>query len=185
MITIIMNDDKSLRKTITNEIYVGESGESLTLLLPQVYNNYSLENYSINFNWINSINQGDIILATKLNECRSGYLQYNIPIPIKMTESVGDITVWIEIVDTNGILIKSGTTTILISSHLKISDYLTDSQLSLIELHEVKMEQYNFEFTQKLAQITDKYNKTLEVAKLVTQMLKDMEEIEVRINERN
>jgi hypothetical protein len=170
-----MNDDKTLTKTTKAQIYECETGESITLYLPLSYNNYLLENYTVNLHWLSSDGlTGDIITAQKIGN-KSSYTEYNIPIPMAMSKLVGDITVWIEILGTTGTILKTDTSSIGITSHLKISTFLNDSQLSYLEQFEIKMEQYRYEFEQKKTQINELRDQAVRAASIANQILKDIE----------
>lgn len=170
MIAIIMNDDKTLKITKATTIYEGESGEQILLYLPQTYNGYNLQDCSIELNWSNMNNVGDVVLADLLEETRSNYLQYNIPIPKSMTECGDAITIWIEIIGGTGLLFRTEEISFPVSSHLQISKYLTDSQLSAIELFEIKMQQYLNKFEEIKSETLDKSSK---IAKLQLDMLNE------------
>jgi hypothetical protein len=183
LVTLILNDDKSLKKTITSPIYKSETCEKIVICIPQNYNGISFnQEYSISLCWKNANNQGDIVLANRLSELRSNYLQYELFIDGKMTGIVGDLTLWILISNKDGFKLESKITSVPIESHIEIENYLTGKQLSLLDLHIAKMNQYNFEFEQKRNQIIEIYNNTLATAKLVLEMYKEMEE---KVNECN
>lgn len=175
MIVLKMNENKQLKKITQTSIYNGEVGESVLLYLPQYYNGCSLGDFEVELHWVCGNKLGDIIPATKQNELKTSHIEYNIPIPRKMTEYIGDITVWIEVIGNEGVLIKSDTVSISITEHLKVSEYLTDSQLSLIDMNLVQMNQYRTEFESIKNEIKEILDNAIQVGKLVAKMCEEVD----------
>jgi hypothetical protein len=156
-----MNDDKSLHLTKNSTNYLGENNaEDILLILPITYNDTDLRDCSITLHWINQNSSGNvtnIILSEELY--KASYYQSKIPITIAHTFMVGNIEIWIEVMNPDiNLAIKTSTIKIPVLDHKNVQDYIPEQQLALFPSYIMQMEELNNTATNILSGVSASEN---------------------------
>lgn len=116
MYTILMNDDKSLTKTIVRTLYQGEKlVDKFRFLIPKNYNNLHLADFTTTLKYID---QGNVVHSEKLLLSDKLYnehiLCYYLPVDSELTKFAGDITIRLVLNKGKQHILHSGETTVTI-----------------------------------------------------------------------
>lgn len=151
---IRMNPDKSLQVISLVQTFQNENNaDELQFLLPQTYGDIDILTCKVTLYWLNSQGQGDAIpLQFDTELYNDMYLKSIILISNKFTQVIGDLELWIEILNTESTtLLKSGVVKIPIREHKDFNEYIPEGQLSILD-------EINFKIQQLESGVTDIYN---------------------------
>lgn len=147
MYTIIMNDDKSLRKGSIIKIYQREKlVNKIQFLLPLTYGNFDLGEFSVILKYID---QGNLAHAEILVPSEQLYQNirriYTVPIDTNLTKFAGDITIHLTFskfdADTGKqYVMHSGKTNITISPLEDLYAFVTDESLEVLDSKILELE---------------------------------------------
>lgn len=116
MYTILMNDDKSLTKTVVRTLYQGENlVDKFRFLIPISYNNLHLADFTTTLKYID---QGNIVHSEKLllsdDLYKEHMLCFHLPVDSELTKFAGDITIHLVLNKGKQHILHSGETTVTI-----------------------------------------------------------------------
>lgn len=182
--TIIMNERKELYKTTTPTIYQYENNaDEILILLPEHYHNLNLRECSVTLNWLQSSeneeeNKGNIKQLDFEKELyNDSYLQSIVPLTVTETATVGDIEIFLNIInERNQVDMKTGSVFLSVNPHKKIMDYIPEESLSLLSDYMIKMQQLVNTSTQTLDLATEQANRSEQSANLIIEMLQKWED---------
>lgn len=147
MYTIIMNDDKSLRKGSTVKIYQREKlVDKIQFLLPLTYKDFDLSGFTVTLKYVD---QGNVAHAETLVPSEELYQNtrriYSLPVDTKLTKFAGTISVRLTLlkVDTETgkqYVLHTGPTTITVSPVEDIYAFVTDDSLEVIDQKMLELE---------------------------------------------
>lgn len=136
MYAIKMNDDKSLATTVQATIYQNEKGaDTLVFLLPKYYEEENLADCTVLLRYIlpNGIGKSEE-LEVEPEPYNSRYYRYHLKITSTLTETAGEIEVWLSIINMyDNLVLKSGETIIQITPAKDITDYLASEDLNQLD----------------------------------------------------
>lgn len=117
MYTIMMNDDKSLSKTVVRTLFQGEKlVDKFRFLIPKNYNDLELSDFTTTLKYID---QGNTAHSEKLFLYDSSYkdcmLCFYLPIDSELTKFAGDIKIHLVLNKGNQHILHTGETTITIA----------------------------------------------------------------------
>lgn len=140
MYTIIMNDDKSLRKGETVKIYQREKlVDKLQFLLPLTYHDFDLSKFTVTLKYVD---QGNIAHAEILVPSEELYQNtrraYYLPVDTNLTKFAGTITIHLtlsklDLNDGKQYVMHSGKTTITVSPLEDLYAFVADESLEVFD----------------------------------------------------
>lgn len=135
MITIKMNEDKSLNCTSNANIYQLESNSANILcLIPAIFEGKNLSLASVFLNFILSNGNGNFIELELIPGDYKGYLQFSGYINSKFTYFSGDVVVFLTFVDVESDLsIKTDTAIVKVKEAPTVNNKLNREQLGVAE----------------------------------------------------
>lgn len=118
MYTIIMNDDKSLSKTVVKTLFQGEKlVDKFRFLIPQSYNSMSLAEFTTTLKYIDP---GNVLHSEKLTMSDELYngsmLCFYLPVDSELTRFAGEINIHLVLTKSGDHLMHSGETSIQINA---------------------------------------------------------------------
>ena len=142
MYTIKMNADKSLVTTVRSTIYQGEcDADTLTILIPRIFNNQDLSKYSFFLRYILPDGTGvseEMIMDT---EPYKNHYRFRLNISSKITSLCGQVELWITILDiSQNIILKSGNTYLNIFPTKDITQYLPAEKADQLDKLEIEVQ---------------------------------------------
>ena len=157
MYTIIMNDDKSLRKGETVKIYQREKlVDKLQFLLPLTYQDFDLSDFTVTLKYVD---QGNVAHAEILVPSEQLYQNtrrvYYLPVDTKLTKFAGTITGHLTLskldLDTDKqYVLHTGKTTIVVSPLEDLYAFVADESLEVLDRKMLELEA-KIQATDKLA----------------------------------
>ena len=136
MYAIKMEDDKSLNTTIHSTIYQGErNADTLVLVLPKHYEGRDMADCTLLLRYILPDNTGHSEeLEMYPIPHNKEYNQYRLSAGSNFTARPGRITMWLTAVDFNDdVVLHTGETTVEITSHKAIEDFLPPEQVDQLD----------------------------------------------------
>jgi len=101
-----ISPDKQLMPIISQKIYKNENNaDKITLLIPELLNGYDMRDCTITIKFLNADDIGQDYIVVPEAEPYSGYLKYAKSITTDITYLVGDVRLWIEVTNTDDILV--------------------------------------------------------------------------------
>ncbi len=153
MSIIKMSVDKSLTVTISTDNYQFENlAENLSFLIPKTYNNIDLSTCTILLNLIGTTCDPkekehktpitDVILLDEIEEYNDTYFSCKIPVTKNFTFKPLTYKLWLTFLNSKKeLVLKTGSCSVRVSPTDFVEEYMSESQLSLIDTWEIKMEQ--------------------------------------------
>lgn len=138
-----LDSNKNLMITKSKStIYEGENkAEVLRILLPKQINNISLNNCLINLNILNQDNVGNVLPLSDLTIYSEDSYETSIEITKEYTYKPGKIFIWIDVINPDSeMLAKSSVVSLMINSHMEVSEFIPEQSLALLADLQIKVE---------------------------------------------
>lgn len=140
---IKMDSDKNLKitpNTVNKKNYKGENNfETLSVIYPKILDDKDLTQYIVQINIINQDNVGDVIDVVNPIDMENGFLKFDYQIPDEWTYEVGEILLWLKILNTDGIVGYTNEIKIPITDTKEISTFIPEQQLTLLDQWTIRM----------------------------------------------
>lgn len=147
MYAIKMNEDKSLVTTIQSTIYQNEkNADTLVFLLPKYYEEENLADCAVLLRYLLPDGTGKSEkLKIEPEPYNDNYYRYRLSITSTLTETVGTVELWLEIINMyDNLVLKSGTVFIKITPSKDITDYLSSKDLNQLDHLAAQIESLKF-----------------------------------------
>ncbi len=135
MYVIKMENDKSLVTTIKSTIYRGElNANRILLLLPNEWEEHLMADYGVRLDYITPDGIGHSEMLVAEPDSYKGYLQFYIPVGCPITDQMGEVELWLSILDRDGtVTIKAGSNYLFVVERKVISDYYPAEKRELLD----------------------------------------------------
>ena len=197
--SILMNQEKQLRKVSVPTVYLDENNaDNILIICPQKYEDISLLSASVELHYIIHSDTpilikdeetgvekevyeiGDIKLLSFLDEPytmknNEEYLKAIVPITQNLTAFVGNIEFWLEIHTEDGAIVKTNTVSLPIINHKNISEKIPEQTLSLLDDYLIKLQQLLNSCNITLEQTKQEADRATTAANLVIELLEEWE----------
>lgn len=180
--TLLMDEDKTLRITSYSTNYQGENlAESIIVLMPQWYNGFDIRECTVNL--IMSITNADDlsdpageIFSLKLED--ELYLErlQSRPIPLehRHTTNYTDIDIWIELHNASGLVAKTNIVPLKIFNHRTVSESLSETTIDLFDEFILKMETLKQQCEETLSKVEVCSSQCQETARMIIDIYEEI-----------
>lgn len=131
-----MSEDKSFVTTIKSKIYQYErNADTLVILTPVVYGNVNIADCTVFLRYILPDGEGNSEqLVMEPDTYNSRYYKFHLDVDTTLTDTVGEIECWLDIIDVyENVILTSGTELISVSPRKDITNYLNSGSLNQLD----------------------------------------------------
>lgn len=143
MYAIKMNaEDKSLETTVEAKIYQYERNiDTLVFLIPRYYEETNMADCAVMMRYLlpSGAGKSEELVMSPL-PYNKDYYKYHLKLTTRFTENIGDIELWLNIINLEGeVILKTGSVKLSISETKEITDYMVPEDLNQLDKLDAKI----------------------------------------------